>query len=84
MAALKDNNIEVDENLIRYCGFEPKEAFNTIDYLILHHQPDSFFVCSDRLALNCFEGIKNSKHLLESDISIVGYTNLKNANLLDP
>ncbi len=84
VAALKDNNIAVDENLIRYCGFEPKEAFNTIEDLIQNHQPDSFFVCSDRLALNCFEGIKNSKHLLDSDISIVGYTNLKNANLLDP
>ena len=83
-AAFIDNNIEIDESLIKYCGFEPNEAFQTIDELIRNQKPDSFFVCSDRLALNCFEGIKRSKHILPKDISIVGYTNLKTANLLDP
>ncbi len=83
-AAIKDNNIEIDENLIKYCGFEPNEAFQTIDDIIKNQSPDSFFECSDRLAVNCFEGIKRNKHILPKDISIVGYTNLKTANLLYP
>jgi len=83
-AALTDNGIEINEDLIKYCGFEPKEAFNTIDELIKLQKPDSFFVCSDRLALNCLEVLKNKKNGLPEDITIVGYTNLKTANLLNP
>ena len=83
-AALRDNNIDIDQNLVRYCGFEPKEAFQTIDDLIKNHNPDSFFICSDRLALNCFEGLKKNKNVLAEDICIVGYTNLKTAHLLEP
>ncbi|MBK8518246.1 MAG: LacI family DNA-binding transcriptional regulator [Saprospiraceae bacterium] len=81
-AALNDNNIEVDEQLIRYCGFEPKDAFETIDELIKNQKPDSIFVCSDRLALNCLEAIKNNPSEESKDLGLIGYTNLKTANLL--
>jgi LacI family transcriptional regulator len=81
-AALNDNNIEVDEQLIRYCGFEPKDAFETIDELIKNQKPDSIFVCSDRLALNCLEAIKNNTGEESKNLGLIGYTNLKTANLL--
>ncbi|MGB4840286.1 MAG: LacI family DNA-binding transcriptional regulator [Saprospiraceae bacterium] len=83
-AALIENDIEIDENLIQYCGFEPKEAFDIINSLLEDQKPDSIFVCSDRLAINCLEVIKNNKKLVSEDLTVLGYTNLKSANLIDP
>ena len=82
-AALKDNQIEIDESLIKYCSFEINDAHQTIEELLNNEKPDSFFICSDRLALNCFESLKNNYASLPKDVAIVGYTNLKSTNLID-
>jgi LacI family transcriptional regulator len=83
-AALKHKGLTVNEELIKYCGFALDEAYQTINDLINNHNPDSFLVCSDRLAVNCLQGIKNLKEKLPDHVEIVGYTNLKTANLLSP
>jgi LacI family transcriptional regulator len=83
-AALKQKGLAVNEELIKYCGFALDDAYHTINDLVKHCNPDSFLVCSDRLAINCLQGIKNLKEKLPDDVEIVGYTNLKTANLLSP
>src|SRR5690606_7881422 len=81
---LTDHDIQVDENLIRYCGFDPMEAHATIEALIEDHQPDSFIIGSDRLALHSLEAIKKHQGKLAHEIEIVGFTNVKHACLFQP
>lgn len=81
---LKDHDIPVNESLIKYCGFDPMEAHKTIEALIKEHQPDSFIIGSDRLALHSLEAIKKFQGALSHDIEIVGFTNVKHASLFHP
>lgn len=83
-ACLADFSIEYDENLVKYCGFESQDAQKAIETIIFEHQPDSFFLGSDRLALYALEVIKKNKKHLAEPIEIVGFTNIKSANLLAP
>lgn len=83
-AALEKHGIEFDPDLVKYCGFVPQEAFETIEHLILHKQPDAYFICSDRLALHCFEASKKNLHRMPKNVKFVGFTNLNVAHLLDP
>jgi LacI family transcriptional regulator len=82
--ALIDHGIWVDENLIKYCGFEKKDAENTVRKLLIEYNPDAFFFCSDRLALNSFEAIKSGDLPSTSNLLFVGYTNLDVAHLFNP
>jgi LacI family transcriptional regulator len=84
LACLKDHGIAVDESLIRFCGFDPLEAKNSIRDIVNHHAPDAFFINSDRLTLNSLVGIKEVRHLLKEDVDIVGFTSMKHVSLLDP
>lgn len=83
-AALNQKGLMVNEELIKYCGFTMEETYQTINDLVNNHHPDSFLLCSDRLAVNCLQAIKNLKEKLPDHVEIVGYTNLKTANLLSP
>ncbi len=84
LACLQDHGIEVDENLIQFCGFDPAEAHQTIQEMIAHHKPDAFFINSDRLTLNSLRAIKENQHLLNTSIEIVGFTNFKHVGLFNP
>ncbi len=82
-AALEKHGLPVDESLIRYCDFGVDEAAKTVE-LLLHLQPDAFFIGSDRLALGCLAALKERKIDIPKDIALLGFTNLSVAGLLDP
>ncbi len=48
------------------------------------YSPDAFFMGSDRLALSCFQAFKKLLPQEKKDVTLVGFTNLSVANLLDP
>ncbi|MFT6204290.1 MAG: LacI family transcriptional regulator [Spirosomataceae bacterium] len=83
--ALEDNGITYNEELIKYCGFEPWEAHEAIKELIDNHQPDGFITCADRLTIDSYEEFK--RQLTIGSTSLVpffGFTNINVAHLLDP
>jgi LacI family transcriptional regulator len=84
LACLKDHGIETDENLIRFCGFDPEDAFQAIHQVIAHAQPDALFINSDRLTLHSLQAIKKSQHLIPLPLEIVGFTNFKHVGLFNP
>ncbi len=83
--ALEDNGIAYNEQLIRYCGFEPWEAHEAIRELIKEHQPEGFITCADRLTIDSYEEFK--QQLRQGNTPLVpffGFTNINVAHLLDP
>ena len=82
--ALIKNGIEVDPKLIKFCGFDPEEAYQTMNQLISELQPEAFFVASDRLALNCYEAFLKNKPYSKKPVPFLGFTNLSVSHLFNP
>jgi LacI family transcriptional regulator len=83
LACLQNHGIEIDENLIRFCNFDPAEPHRIINEM-LDHAPDAFFINSDRLTLQSLQVIKGHQRLIPKPIEIVGFTNFKYVGLFEP
>lgn len=82
--ALEDNGIAYNEEIVRFCTFDPKEAIDVIDDLIINHNPDSFFTCSDRLAINTYQAFQARYADVNDQFLFFGFTNLNVAHLFKP
>lgn len=82
--ALEKHKIPFDENLICYCNLNSKETLNKIKNLITVHHIDALLAASDRLVLNCYAALKELNINIPNEIGVVGFTNLKIANYLNP
>lgn len=85
--ALKENDIEVDESLIRFChhgGRVYQEVEDAVRYFIdKDTPPDAVFVASDRLSLGCLNAY--NKLLREKQRPVVaGFSNSDVLNLIQP
>ena len=84
-AALEQNGLPYDENLVRYGTFGPDEVGPLVDELLaLTPRPDAFFTASDRLALGCLAALRQRRISIPDDVSLIGFTNLNVADLLSP
>lgn len=83
-AALENNGIPVNEDLIKYSGFSPEEHEVILSELLNEQKPDAFFMASDRLALGCFQAFKKLDPAVVENIALIGFTNLSVAHLLEP
>lgn len=84
LACLQDHGIEVDQSLIRFCGFDPAQAHQTIKE-VFNYAPDAFFINSDRLTLNSLRAIKENHSIRTAEsLEIVGFTNFKHVGLFNP
>ena len=83
-AALAKYDIPFDENLVRYCGFEPEDAKQVIFEVLETQKPDAIFTASDRLALDSFAAVKAKGIQIPEQVAFIGFTNLGVAHLLDP
>jgi LacI family transcriptional regulator len=84
-AALEQNGLPYDENLVRFGTFGPDEVGPLVDELMaLSPRPDAFFTASDRLAVGCLAALRQRHLSIPDDISLVGFTNLTVADMLSP
>lgn len=83
--ALEENDIPVDESLIRYChhgGRIYQEVEDAVRYFITHpSKPDAIFVASDRLSLGCLNAY-DQLSLAEERPIIAGFSNSDILNLM--
>lgn len=85
IAALQKYEIPVDEALIKYSNYSSENMEIIIDELLSEtHPPDGILTVSDRLALGCLATLKTKNIGIPEQISIVGFTNLKAASMLEP
>lgn len=84
--ALKENNIEVKDTMIRYChhgGRIQEEVEESIRYFLnIKDKPDAIFVASDRLSTGCLSAY-NKLVPLENHPHIIGFSNSDVLDLLE-
>ena len=82
--ALKDNSIEVDEEIILRCDTD-KHAQKCIPYLLsLQKKVDGIFAVNDLTAMSAMSIIKRSGYKIPEDIAIVGFSNSIYSSMTDP
>lgn len=87
-AALADNEMEINENLIKYCqhgGMIFSEVEEVVNELLrLEQRPDAIFATADKLTTNCLRLLKARNLNVPGDIGLIGFSNTDLAEFLDP
>ena len=83
--ALKKSGITVNKEFVRYGGLHEIDGYNSMDYLLKNNMmPDAVFAVNDPVAIGAFQRIKEAGLKIPGDIGIVGFSNNKITNLIDP
>lgn len=87
-AALKDNGIEPDDALIRYCqhgGMVAEEMDQAMDELFtLQNPPDAIFAAADKLTTGCLRALRTKGLSVPEDVGLIGFSNSELTELLNP
>ena len=84
LQALKDNNIETDEEIILRCDTD-KHAIKCIPYILsLQKKVDGIFAVNDLTAITAMSIIKRSGYKIPEDIAVVGFSNSVYSSMTDP
>ena len=84
--ALKLNNIDYDDSLVKTCEFVSSEEgyYFTKELMLSPNPPDAIFTVSDEVALGVYDALKEMKLNIPNDIGIVGYSNSEVSGYLCP
>jgi len=87
-AALQDNNIEVNDAMIKYCrhgGMIFSEVDDAVTSLLqLPQRPDAIFASADKLTTGCFRLLKSRGIDVPHEIALAGFSNNDLTELLNP
>jgi LacI family transcriptional regulator len=87
-AALTENGIPINDELIKYChhgGMILSEVEDVVNELLdLPKKPDAILATSDKLTTGCLRILKAKNIHVPNEISLVGFSNTDLTELLDP
>jgi len=87
-AALQDNNVQVDESLIKFCqhgGMLPEETTAVMKELLDGGNiPDAIFTTADKLTTGCLRFLKERSIRVPGEMGLMGFSNTDLTELLDP
>jgi LacI family transcriptional regulator len=82
--ALKENNGQASEIVI-HGGMNEEDGLVGADKLMkLPMKPDAIFAVNDPVALGAFKRLREQKKRIPEDVAIVGFSNNKTTELVDP
>lgn len=74
--ALREAGIAPDPELVRVGDGNAASSFAlTRDLMALPRPPSAIFCCTDRMALGCYDALKNLGLRIPEDVSVVGFDN---------
>jgi LacI family transcriptional regulator len=86
--ALKDHNLPVKENMIKYCnlgGMKYAEVEDAMKELMKkRNKPDAIFAGSDKLTIGCLKYLKEREIKVPDNVAVIGFSNTDLTDLIDP
>jgi DNA-binding LacI/PurR family transcriptional regulator len=83
--ALKQHQLPVPDGFLCYGGLHEQNGYSAMDDLIKKNTlPDAIFAINDPVAIGAFQRIKEAGYRIPEDIAIMGFSNNKITNLMDP
>lgn len=87
-AALTDNQVDIDESMIRYCphgGLILAEVAEAVDQVLDQKvKPDGVVSLSDKVTTGCLRALKARGLSVPDDIGLIGFSNSDLTELIDP
>lgn len=82
---LSKNNINIDDNLIKYGNYIPESAYQiTQELLSLDESPTAIFALNDVMAFGAMSAIQEGGYKIPQDIAVVGYDGIHLARYTTP
>jgi LacI family transcriptional regulator len=83
--AMKHHQLLIPDGFICYGGLHEQNGYSAMDALIKKNTlPDAIFAINDPVAIGAFQRIKEAGYRIPNDIAIMGFSNNKITNLMDP
>ena len=73
--ALKDNNLEIDRDLIAYCDKFKQSLIRTKQLMNLPEPPDAIFTVNDLTAAGVMKSLSEMGLRVPGDVSLIGFSN---------
>ncbi|MFW6270773.1 MAG: LacI family DNA-binding transcriptional regulator [Bacillota bacterium] len=83
-AALEENNIEVDDSLIKIGDSKYESGYKLTAELVENTDTDAIFVANNLMAIGSMFYLKKQKINIPSDIALIGFDNYKWAEITAP
>ena len=85
VSAMNDSEMEIDKQLIVYGGLHESDGYNAMDALIKkNYLPDAIFAVNDPVAIGAYQKIKEAGLKIPGDVAVVGFSNNRVSNLVEP
>jgi LacI family transcriptional regulator len=85
LAALKDNGLEYDPELVIVNTFSKEESIDACRKLLaMKNRPDGLFASSDYAAAICIQTIKEAGLTVPDDIAVAGFNNDNISTIIEP
>ncbi len=83
---LKENKIEIDENLIFPGNFLPEAGINAVRAIFdgKREKPDAIIAANDHMAMGAVEELKNRGIQVPFDLAVTGFDNIENSQYTIP
>ena len=83
--ALKENGGQLGGEIVVHGGMNEEDGLVGVDKLMkLAVKPDAIFAVNDPVALGAFKRLREHKKRIPEDVAIVGFSNNKTTELVDP
>lgn len=83
--ALIENNIQLDEKLIRYAGIEYEDGYESMMELLDENiVPQAVFVTGDEAAIGAINALNDRGYNVPDDVSVAGFSDVKIARIYRP
>ncbi|RPI05975.1 MAG: LacI family transcriptional regulator [Ignavibacteriae bacterium] len=83
--AMKQHHYPIPDNFICYGGLHEQDGYSAMDALIQQKTlPDAIFAINDPVAIGAFQRIREAGYRIPKDIAIMGFSNNKITNLMEP
>lgn len=83
--ALNENNIEIDDRLIKNGDFKLEKAYKCVEEMIQNNiLPTAIFATTDYMAIGAMNALVDNGYKIPDDVSVVGFNDIKLASIYRP
>lgn len=82
--ALKEREIEINEDLLYFGEVKAKEGYEAIEKILTKNEIDAVFCSTDELAMGAINALRDRGLKVPEDVDVVGFDNIYTASLFYP
>lgn len=82
--ALKENNLEVNENITYFGSLKAQDGYEGINKILNRENIDSVFCCSDEVAMGAINALRDKKIRVPEDVDVIGFGNIYSSAIFYP